>query len=57
LKVNLSKAELRLTELITAARLQGNEAEAESLEGLSSSLQLRIKLAAATNFANMLRKK
>jgi tape measure domain-containing protein len=57
LKVNLSKAELRLTELITAARLQGNEAEAESLEGLSSSLQLRIKLAAATNFANMLRQK
>ena len=57
LKVNLSKAELRLTELITAARLQGKEAEAESLEGVSSSLQLRIKLAAATNFANMLRQK
>ena len=57
LKVNLSKAELRLTELITTARLQGNEAEAESLEGVSGSLQLRIKLAAATNFANMLRQK
>jgi hypothetical protein len=56
LKVNLSKAELRLTELITAAKLQGNEAEAESLEGVSKSLQLRIKLAAAINLAASLRK-
>jgi len=54
LRLNLSKAELRLTQLITAARLQGNNAEAESLEGLSNSLLLRIKLTAAQGFVNTL---
>jgi len=54
LTLNLSRTELRLAQLITNAKLQGNEAEAESLEGLSSSLQLRTKLAAAQNFVKML---
>jgi tape measure domain-containing protein len=54
LKLNLSKADLRLTQLITEAKLQGNEAEAESLEGLSNSLKLRLQLTAAQNFVTML---
>jgi tape measure domain-containing protein len=54
MRLNLSKADLRLTQLITAAKLQGNDAEAESLEGLSNSLQLRIKLTAAQDFVNTL---
>jgi tape measure domain-containing protein len=53
-KMAASDKERRLSELIRDARLQGNEAEAESLEALRPALEIRGKIASLEEFRNML---
>ncbi len=53
-RLEASKKELRLSQLIAAARIAGNESEAESLETLKPALEIRGKIAKLTEFRNML---
>lgn len=54
LELDLSNAMLRLDERIAAARLSGNEAEANSLENLREALKLRLEIAQLQDFQKML---
>jgi tape measure domain-containing protein len=54
MQMEASNKELRLAQLITQAKLSGNDAEAESLKSLSGALKIQGKISVLQEFVNML---